>query len=211
MRVRAPGYATTYTDSCRDWDVIDFHVEGRRLGKRVVSLGSPETHGRVFTHRDELRVDWFGFGARGVEHYTLMMQFRTARAITVTQSWAAARPKVDRWSAGRVSVLNSPTTRVDAVRDQGFAKILHGALAADPPLDRPLLLRVVGSCVATAKKLGWTPEHVIAVLKRAARDAGLAVWPKLPFQPPFVTSDPFLVNLVSWTVRRYFSEGGAER
>ena len=96
----------------------------------------------------------------------------------------------------------------DALSDEGLVALLRPSFAALPStiksIDWAQLKDLVCTYVDDAKRLGWSPERVVFVLKTAACEAGLPVALPMPFHPRFVTSDPRVIVMVRWCVKRYF-------
>jgi len=96
-----------------------------------------------------------------------------------------------------------------ALSDDDLVGRLRPSLAALPPtiksIDWAQLKDVVCDFVDDAKRLGWSPERVVFVLKTAAYSAGLPVALAMPFHPRFVTSDPRVIIMVRWCVKHYFA------
>src|SRR5262249_16917372 len=96
----------------------------------------------------------------------------------------------------------------NAVSDEDFVERLRPSFAALPStiksIDRALLKDVVCTYVDDAKRLGWSPERVVFVLKTAAYSAGLPWRARWRFPRALSHRDPRVIIMVRWCVKHYF-------
>jgi hypothetical protein len=79
------------------------------------------------------------------------------------------------------------------------------------PLDaraRAAVERCVYDYVDALKALGWPPERVIVAVKRVAQEAGLSqsTGVLLPWRTGYPTHDQLLVDMVGWSIERYYGK-----
>jgi hypothetical protein len=85
---------------------------------------------------------------------------------------------------------------------------LRADLAHRPSVSNPALLGEVSAVVDHLKAAGWPPERVIIAVKQIAEHAGLRPSRALlSASKPLSRDDEVLVQVVQWSIERYYSLG----